>query len=370
MAGPATNDDVRAVHLQQADIPACVRLAAASFDAFDGQHGAVARWFEARVVNNPWQVSLPGIGVGLLRHNELVAFRAMFAQPWWLAGQATVVAFAAHTAVDPRCRGQGLGTRLIDASRAFARITGSTTAGDITQKSYRRLGFHAVGGEDNGFFRLRTSLAGSLQSRMGLRLGAWGGWLLDVGLVTRDRRLGSVRGGRLEPMCRCTDEVDRLWERVRAGEVSCLERSSRYLNWRLFDFPTAHLRLSALRDAGGQLQALAVWTTIRYSRFVETAVLRDLVVPWAEPLLAGRMLRLLVAHWRGLGISWASLEVTSTCLQQLFRAQGYVQVPSNGNRYHIHSSNPVPDSAWQGWFRSGLDGDYFDVHTRENGAPT
>lgn len=355
------SDQIETVVLDERDIPSCIALAEASFDDFLGRPDVVAAWFAARIVGNPWQSQLPGVGVGLRRDGALVAFRAMFAQPWWLLGAPTVVAFAAHTAVDPRFRGQGLGTRLIDASRTFAAVTGSTTAGDITQKSYARLGFTPVGGEDNGFFRLRVSYVGSLRRRLGDGVGAWATRLLDLRLVLRDRRLGSTAGFRLQPVSRCDEAFDRLWERVRVGQISCLERSSYYFNWRLFDCPTAALRLSALRDVSGGLRGCAVWTTTRYSTCVEVAVLRDWMVPPDDSRAANAMLRLLIGHWRELGLTWASLEVTSPQLERFFREQGYEHVPSHGNRYHIHSQPALEARVYDNWFRSGLDGDYFDL---------
>ena len=353
--------DLQQVVLQPADITECVALAERSFEEFERGQAVLRAWFDARVLANPWQHRLPGIGVGLRSDGELVAFRAMFAQPWWLEGASAVAAFAAHTAVDPRRRGQGLGTALIDASRAFARISGSTSAGVVTQKSYARLGFAAIGGSDSGFHRARASFVGSLQRRFGGALGRVLGAPLDLLLVRRERSALATGRLRLEELTHCDDEVERLWLRARATERSCLERGSRYLNWRLFEQPTAPLRLAALRDAAGTLRALAVWTTKRYDAHVSSAVLRDLL--WADEDGAAlpAMLHALLAHWRALGHAWASLEVTSPRLARCWHELGYEAVPSNGNRYWIHAAPPLAPATLDAWFRSGLDGDYGDV---------
>lgn len=353
----------RVDRLEIADIPACIRLAQASFAEFAGNPAAVAQWFDARIIHNPWQPRLDGIGVGIRRGDELVAFRAMFAQPWWLQGAETVVVFAAHTAVAPELRGHGLGTQMIAASTHLARVTGSTTAGVITQKAYARLGFAAVGGSDNRFFRCRASYRGSLQSRFGRAAGTLLGMVVDLRLRRHERALGPISGMDLRTVTHCDSAFDALWLRIRRAEASCLERSSRYLNWRLFEQPTAALRLCALHGTNGELRAFAVWTTVRYSDTVGVAVLRDLGVPADDEAAARALLRLLLEHWRGLGLTWVSFEVTSASLDRLYAELGYEHVPSRGNRYHVYSDPPLPAEVMSRWFRSGLDGDYFDLGT-------
>lgn len=368
MEGRASRDLEIAV-LDERDIPACIAIAQDSFDEFSRQPAAVEQWFQARVIDNPWQHHLPGIGVGIRDQGELVGFRAMFAQPWWMMGRSTVIAFAAHTAVKRQVRGQGLGTRMIDASRSFAAFTGSTSAGDITQKSYARLGFTAVGGNDNSFFQFRSSFRGSMQRRIGRGAGWLVASLLDEKLFLRDRRLGSVAGYWLQEAHRCDEEFDQLWARVRPGYSSCLERSSRYLNWRLFDAPTCVLRLSVLRDSAGRLRAGAVWRTTRFSEFIQSAVVRDLVYPADDEAALKALLGLLTRQWRADGISWVQLEVTSPRLEQLFHALEFAPVPSNGNRYQVHGDASQDKQVFDHWFRSGLDGDYFDLQAGDSLRP-
>ncbi len=343
------------------DLPDCIDLACRSFDHFEGDTEAVRHWFDARISNNPWQQALEGIGLGARQGGRLVACRAMFAQPWWIDGRSTVIAFAAHTSIEPAYRGGGLGGRLIAASRDFSDITGSTTAGDITQKVYRKQGFVAIGGAGNDFFRLRTSYVGSLQSRLGDPLGWAIGGLVDVLSSGAGRRLGGARGFRLQPVIVCTGEFDELWARARSGYTSCLERSSRYLNWRVFDFPTHPLSLAALRDSSGRLRGYSIWHEQRYSKHVSCAVLRDLFVAHDDEEALRSMLFLLAEHWRQQSMSWANLEVASDRLTPLFTTLGYERIPSIGNRYHVHSRQTLNQETLDGWFRSGLDGDYFDT---------
>ena len=353
--------ELQVVLLGTQHIPACVALARSSFEELGARADAVAAWFEARIVHNPWQHQLPGIGVGAFDGDTLVACRAMFAQPWWLEGRPTVLGFAAHTSVDIRYRDQRLGTRLIDASRSVTDITGSTSAGTITQRAYGRLGFVAIGGADNGFFRARAGYGGSLQARLGRNAGAAAARLLDLRLAWRYRRLGPTAGLQLAEVRVCGDEFDSLWHRVSAGQVSCLQRDAQYLNWRVFERPTAALQITALRDRQGHLLAWAVWTTVRYSDWVQVAVLRDLGIPADSEALAGPLLRLLIDHWRQRGCTWVSFEVTSPALDRLYRTHGFEHVPSRGNRYHVHGLPAADTPLAENWFRSGLDGDYFDL---------
>ena len=345
--------------IQQANIPDCLRIAVANFEAFKQHPDYIQQWFERRVLHNPWQSALPGCGVGVWQNQELIGFRAMFAQPWCLNGQSTVVAFCANTSIEERLRGKGLATNVIEHSRDFAAVTGSTTAGNITQKAYKKLGYAEIGGSDNDFFRLRIGYRGSWQKRAGQTLGGMLGSLFDINLRLRHFKLRSA-GFTLEEVLHCDAEFDQLWERAKPGYVSCLERSSQYLNWRLFDYQTCPLRLLALRDSAGVLRAYAIWHQQDFSASVSMAVLRDVFYPLDDEPALRSLFYHLFAYWRENGISWGSLEVASPQLTSLFRSQGYEALSSHGNRYQIYSQQPLADKVLQGWYRSGIDGDYFD----------
>lgn len=347
--------------LRVPDIPDCIDIARRSFDHFEGNVSAVQNWFDARVLNNPWQTALDGIGVAVRDRGKLIAFRAMFAQPWWIGGQSTVMAFAAHTCIEPAYRGDGLGSRMIASSRDAAQLTGSTSAGNITQKIYRKQGFVAVGGESNDFFRTRASYVGSMQSRLGGVLGKVAGAAFDAWSTEAERRLGGSRDFRLEAVTSCTAEFDELWAQAKTGYVSCLERSSRYLNWRLFELPTHPLSLMALRDGLGRLRGYGIWHELKYTKYVSCAVLRDLFVAADDEEALRSLLLLAIRHWRALGVTWVSLEVASEHLTPLFASLGYECVPSNGNRYYVQSQKGLDQETIVRWFRSGLDGDYFDT---------
>jgi GNAT superfamily N-acetyltransferase len=345
--------------IQPADIPECIQLAVANFDEFQQHPDYIQQWFERRILQNPWQELLPCIGVGVWHSQRLVGFRCMFVQPWWLNGESIPLAFGSNTSVDQQFRGQGLATRLIEHSLQFARFNATVTAGVITQKAFKKSGFVAIGGSDNDFFRLRIGYRGSWEKRAGKSLGYLLGSLFDVNLRLRNVKLRSG-GFQFAEVFRCDTEFDELWNLAKVGYTSCLERSSRYLNWRLFDFPTCPLRLFALRDATGKLRAYAIWHQQSFGDAISMGVLRDVFYALDDEPALQTLLYYLFGYWREQGISWGSLEVASPALTGLFRFLGYEAVPSRGNRYMIYRDPPLDDTVLQNWFRSGIDGDYFD----------
>jgi len=353
-----TKDSYRPEILSESDILDCIELIIRCFPL---QSEVVRQWFERRIANNPWQRTLPGIGVGIRDGGRLVAFRALFGQPWWLNGDHATLAFAAHTAVDSNYRGYGLATKLISESTRFAAITGSATAGNITQKAYKKLGYVEAGETDNDFFRTRISYCGSLEKRLGRRLGLLFGRIADTHLERRDSRFASTLGFHFEEISRCGWEFDDLWERTKTDYVSCLEHTSAYLNWRLFDFPTCSLRLASLKDSSGMLRAYGIWHTQAFDATVRMAVLRDVFCAMKDHDALGALLCFLCSRWRKEGISWVSLEVAAPWITAFFRNLGFEHVLSHGNRYQIYSRTPLPADTMQNWFRSGIDGDYCDM---------
>jgi GNAT superfamily N-acetyltransferase len=200
--------------LSAKDIPECVPLVAGAFMI---RQELVAQWFEQRLASNPWQQELPGIGIGIRHMGKLIAFRALFGQPWWLNGMRVTLAFASNTAVDANYRGYGLATKLISESTQFALLTGSTTAGNITQKAYKKIGYFEIGGTDNAFFRTRISYLGSMQKRLGIKLGTYVGKIADIWLMLRDSKLTHRSKFALQEVFRCDREFDEMWERAKAG---------------------------------------------------------------------------------------------------------------------------------------------------------
>ncbi|TPQ28373.1 GNAT family N-acetyltransferase [Methylomonas koyamae] len=356
---PDTADQFQFRTLQPEDIGACIRIAIANFDEFRDHPEYIHLWFEQRITHNPWQNALPGPGVGVWLDSRLVGFRAMFAQPWWLNGQSRIIAFGANTCIDSEFRGQGLATRLIRFSCGLSDINGSVTAGVITQKSFGACGFLKIGGESNDFFRLRIGYRGSWEKRVGNQLGQILGSFCDLSLRWRDRKL-SQPDFTMAEISHCGSEFDSLWERAKTAYPSCAERSSRYLNWRLFEFPTCPLQMLALHDRSGILRAYAIWHRQHLAESIDMAVLRDVFYPpQDEPAIRG-LLHHLFAYWRKLGISWGNLEVASPRLTALFRELGYEALSSHGNRYQIYSNPALAENVLTDWYRSGIDGDYFD----------
>ena len=217
-----------------------------------------------------------------------------------------------------------------------------------------------MGGANNDFFRLRISFKGSLIKRFGKTPGTCLGRLLDISLQFRDAKLQLQPGFYLKEIFHCDEKFDQLWEQAKHGYSSCIERSSTYLNWRLFNAPTCQLHLSALYDSSSTLRGFAIWHVQKFSDLVSMAVLRDIFYPQQDETCLRALLALLINNWRDQRISWANLEVASPQLTALFTKLAYEYLPSPGNRYQIYSKPPLAETVLQNWFRSAIDGDYFD----------
>ena len=343
-------------NITETDFTACVELGGKTFSI---DRDIMFEWFQKRLLHNPWQGESRSMGIGLWRDKTLMGYRAMSGQPWWMEGREVGISFAAHTAMSKELRGLGLGNELIQRSAMCADFTGSTTAGVITQKIYSKLGFHAIGA-DNNFYRSRISFAGSLSKRFGVA-----GKLLApvVDKISGISKKTLDKGVRFQRLRKCDQRFDELWLRARYGYRSCLVRSSAYLNWRIFDCPTCPLYIGGIfEDNGrGRLRSFAVWHTQAFDKHVKMAVLRDLFSEVDDDDARKALLSALFETWRRNGISWASLEVAHPSVTGLFKSMGYEHIPSKGGRYHISAAKPLDERIKADWFRSGLDGDYFDL---------
>ncbi len=200
-----------------------------------------------------------------------------------------------------------------------------------------------------------------MQKRFGMQLGRLFGTVFDSKLLLRDFIHKPNEKFYLSEIKRCDQEFNFLWEKAKFNYSSCLEHSSQYLNWRLFDYPTCRLQLSAIKDFNNTLRAYGIWHLNEFSGGVNMAVLRDVFYDTTDEEAVKGLLYCLINHWRGEGISWVSLEVASPLLTALFKRFGYEHVPSRGNRYQIFSNTPMEPAVLRNWYRSGLDGDYFDL---------
>lgn len=349
-----TENDFKVRFLGEDDLAECCRLIA---HVFDLETPAVEDWVDKRVRSNPWQSGLEGHGVGIWDEARLVACRLATAQPWVVDGREIVVGFAAHTCSLPEYRGQGLGRLLVEKGRNLAELTGSTSAGVRTQPIYEKTGFQKVG-NDNDFFRCRVSFGKSLKKRFGPVGERLVGPLLDLSLKGRLRH---GRNFRLFSIQRCSSDFDELWQQARGGYSACLERSSRYLNWRIFDCPTWPLEIAGLYDKKQALRGYGVWHVTEFEGDIRMAVLRDFFVPVDDTEAMNALLALLIRQWRRDGLTWASLEVAHPAITDLFRRCRFEHVPSKGSRYYIAAPESMREEVLARWLRSGLDGDYFDV---------
>jgi hypothetical protein len=343
--------------LDLAQVTACIELAC---DSFRVDQDIVTDWFSKRLLNNPYQRDIKGFGVGIRGGSGLVAFRAMLGQPWWIEGRETVIAFASHTCVRNEYRGRGLAREMIRKSQDCGILSGSTTAGEQTQPIYNDCGYRSIG-DDSPFFHRRLSYRNSLVKRLGRTVGCGIAPLCDCALWRPRWDGAGADSFTFSVLNRCDERFDRLWESARKGYASCLERSSSYLNWRLFEQPTSPLHLGGLFDRKGRLRAFAVWHQASFDDHTKMAGLRDLFAGKDDHAAIRSLLERLSGHWRDAGISWASFEVAHPQITEIFSSSGFTRLPAKGNRYFIHAKAPVAESTWRDWFRSGLDGDFADL---------
>jgi GNAT superfamily N-acetyltransferase len=352
--GRATGDiEVRLLRGED-DLAACGRLVS---EVFGVAPAAVADWMAKRLVDNPWQRELAAPGVVALEHGEVVAFRGLFAQRWWLEGEERTIGWAANTCMGESMRGRGLGTRMIDAGGACAPITGSTSSGLATQPIYRKLGYVPVG-TDNDVHDLRTSLKPALAKRLGTALGGLLGQVLDV---LKPLPFAVARGWQLEAFERADARFDTLWREAREGWTAARVRNAAALNQRLVTHATQQLHRAALSDPSGRLRAFAIWHVQRHAAGVRDAVLRDAFTAADDRPALEALLGLLLRQWRAEGIARAVIEVANPLITPLVAAAGFEHRPSRGVRYQILARPPLEAATFTGWFRSALDGDYLDL---------
>ncbi len=336
------------------DLAACGQIIA---EVFSLAPAAVADWLTKRLVDNPWQRDLAAPGVVAVRDGRIVAFRALFAQRWWLEGEEHTLAWAANTCMPESLRGCGLGTRMVDAGGAVGPITASSSSGLVTQPIYQKLGYLPLG-SDNDVHDLRVSFCPSLAKRIG-RAPAWVvGSLLDT---LRPLPGHIPPGWRIEAFERADARFDVLWRETRVDWPAARLRDAAALNERLVTLATQALSRVALFDPSDRLRGFAIWHVQQHDAHVSDAVLRDAWTSRHDATALEAMLGLLLRRWRRAGVARALIEVANPLITPLLARLGFIHRPSHGVRYQVLARPPLAEATLAGWFRSGLDGDYMDL---------
>jgi hypothetical protein len=321
----------------------------------------IADWFQKRMLDNPFQHGVRGFGVGAWAGSQLIAEYGVLGQPWWLEGKEIIAGFGTNWVVRSEYQGKGLGNELGRRALACAPIIGATWTGIQTQGMMKKAGYLPLA-SGNDSFRTRVSFRESLVKRLGKLIGGAAGFVFDLSLLLREIRWAGSHRFRFELVDRCDGRFDDLWESARNGYRSCLVRTSAYLNWRVFDASTCPLHLASLSDQDGRLRALSVWHVQSFDENVRMAVLRDLFGAPNDETALRTLLVETIGHWRREGISWANLEVAHPVVTALFQQLGMEALGSRGCRYLFHPCRSISEEAWRTWFRSGLDGDYYDLN--------
>jgi GNAT superfamily N-acetyltransferase len=335
-------------------LPACEALVA---QVFKVAPEAVKDWFAKRLLGNPWQADIRGLGVVALDGDRLIGFRGMFGQRWWLEGSERTMAWTANTCMPEGYRGKGLGTALIRKSGECAALCATSSSGLGTQPIYQKLGYQAIG-QDNDHYRFRVSFSPSISKRAGSFAGFALGSLLHA--VTAPA-VPASHGWRLELLGAATDEFDRLWLATREGYGAARVRSQAELNDRLLTAATQPLKLAVIRDPGGLLRGFAIWHVQQHDQHIRWAVLRDLYTAVDDAPARRALLHGLARLWRSQGLAEASLEVAHPALTREFQELGFLHQPSRGVRYQVQAKPELRPETCSNWLRSALDGDYSDL---------
>jgi hypothetical protein len=340
-------------------VPESIELISSIFH-IDAQ--TIADWFQKRMLSNPYQHGVRGFGIGAWAGSQLIAEYGVLGQPWWLEGRETIAGFGTNWVVRSEYQGKGLGNELGRRAFACAPIIGATWTGVQTQGMMKKAGYLPLA-SGNDSFRTRVSFRESLVKRLGKLAGSAASFAFDLSLLFREMRWAGSRRFRFELVKRCDERFDALWEGARNGYRSCLVRTSAYLNWRIFDAPTCPLYLAGLSDPEGRLRAFSIWHVQSFDKNIRMAVLRDLFGAFDDEEALRTLLVETMRYWRREGISWANLEVAHPVITALFQRLGLEALDSHGCRYLFHPCQSISDETWRTWFRSGLDGDYFDLNS-------
>lgn len=180
-------------------------------------------------------------------------------------------------AVRPDFEGFGLGVwmamQLCEHSDCVLAIGSNNNSRSIVSQVFARLPdrrCYAHLMEFESTFHRRWKQSGA--AVVGARAAGWGMKLWRAGLsLTRDRSL------HIEPLLRFDDAVERLIAQSRTPHEICVDRSAKFLNWRLFDNPRSAYSVWAARDGAGLAGYIAVRLALS-NEGVRTLVIEDFVV--------------------------------------------------------------------------------------------
>lgn len=276
-----------------------------------------------------------------------------------LGAERIIAHQALDTVVDPVCRGKGvfvkLGRAFYEAAprwtseAAFGFPNENAAPGWFGKLEWTRLGTPP--------FLVKPLNAGYFARRVVGKAGA----LFDaLPLSLIGRPAGAGRAARIE---RFDQRADALWEAFSAAIPCAVDRASDYLNWRLFDHPTATYETDAVFEGDTMKAFVTTHLADKHGGRIGY-IMEAMALPGAEADLV-MLLKLAIARMREAKtdavLAWAAPH--APCYGA-YRKAGFLPMPDRIRPIHLYfGGKPLTATAGAGfggerdWYLSYLDSD-------------
>ena len=276
-----------------------------------------------------------------------------------LGGVRMIAHQALDTVVDPVCRGKGvfvkLGRAFYDAApRWESRAAFGFPNENAAPGWFGKLDWAALGTPP---FLVKPLNAGYFARRA---IGEAGALFDALPLSLIGRPVGAGRATRVERFDR---RADALWEAFSATIPCAVDRASDYLNWRLFDHPTATYETDAVFE--GEVMKAFVTTHLADKHGGRIGyIMEAMALPGAEADLV-MLLKLAIARMREARtdavLAWAAPQAPN---HRAYRKAGFLPMPDRIRPIHLYfggkSLAPEADASFvreRDWYLSYLDSD-------------
>lgn len=343
--------------MRASDEPSLHRLAVTVF----GHTMTTDRW-RSQFSENPF--SRPIVHVAETASGSLIGQFALVPLPFLKAGRPVLAALSVQSMIHPSFQRRGilksLGAEVEKQLDADGVAIAHTFLNDNSLTAYtKHFGWTHVNGPSFVYFTVLDAAA-ALRSRLRHELGA----KAVAALVELPVRI-AFRARRFDERCRVREvphfdeRADRLWTSFSRDLVYSVDRTARYLNWRVSSSRGEYSRFVA--EDGADLIGLVV--TRADKKFgLELGYIVELLYDPAFPDVGRQLLARALEHLRGQGCSMATaLSVGSEHLSKTLRRAGFWRLPRSAMPHGIHfcikdRQTPAPP-ATTGWFLSWSDHD-------------
>lgn len=277
-----------------------------------------------------------------------------------IGGRRVIAHQALDTVVDPVCRGKGVFVGLGRAFYAAAGGLGTEVAFGFPNENaapgwFGKLEWSRLGTPP---FMVKPLNAGYFARRV---LGRIGGLFDAVPLSLTGRPAGASRAMTVE---RFDARADGLWEAFAASIPCAVDRASDYLNWRLFDHPTARYEVRAVYGDNGDMRCF-VATHLADKHGGRIGYVMEVMHRPDARADAVMLLRLAISDMRRQGadavLAWSAPSAPN---YRAYRQVGFLPMPDRIRPIHLYfggkalTPETVPAMARpEDWYLSYLDSD-------------